>query len=1187
VASLALGGIGYIIGSAIGGPVGGSIGYLIGSAIGTAFTKGNPGPQLEPPKLSGSSYGHAIPIIYATRRVPGEIIWAGIPVPHKTKQGKGSAGPETTTYTQSFAVLLADCSTGPMISVPKIWADSTVILDDSGDSGQLPTQPIVVYLGTDDQEIDPTMEAELGVGNTPAYRRYCYLMFNDYDLRPWGNRIPAITAQVVQNGGDIPVRISSFDPSPEIVSTNAVSATHWDGEELTVGEYDGFFSTYSENVFDMQGNILSSTLGLPLDGSPNQIFPLANLAAAQANGIWWAKDQQVTAISFNPIGGTTGRAACGGFYHGDVVYALCNNPGTGFVGVGAWHCPGGVFGVTSTEAYAAIDFGVADVLSNYVIGTTNNDNRCYIVRLVSSVLTLEEYDETLTLLRSFNLTGQAGNLVGGAGFYVFNDIFCCCQDGPILARAAAFRLEDNFSLTPLGTIAHGAGSIIGMGDEGTGYCITSDGIISLYPPAEPVTLAFIVGDISARVSCPSYDVAALESILVKGYAIDRQSTGRDNITPLQSAYFFDMVERAGTMTAVLRGGESMISIPQADLACHVYSPGSTDLPALIEITDTQELELPAQIAISYLDPDTDYQVGTQYARRQATTSQLTLTAQLAIVLTAQEAQAIAEASLYAAWVERFGLAIQVSREYWEYEPTDVVTAEGWLFAVRDKNDSVPGVVRFEGVASNRAVYNQGQAIGDPGQGFTPIVLNPFVPVEALLLDLPLLTGADSPNGFYAAFIPETDTPWPGARLYKSIDGGGSYTNIDASNIAAITGTIADATPGFSGGNTIDASTIVHVVLGAAGGELTSTDYDTLLSSYTTNLCLFGLEIGQYMTATLTAPGEYDLTNWLRGRFGTEWAIDAHGVNETFVALPTSANPVALFNELGSPSILYKTVTMGGVLADVTAQSFVNNGMALRPYSPVQASGGPIDPFDGTAQINWTRRTRIGGAWVNFNDVPLSEPSELYVVQIWNSTFTLVARIITGLTSPTYTYSAADQVTDFGATQLNIYATIGQLGSYSLGAQTQVIVPGLGGSDDAPLDPVPPYNSTAVPPSGGGGAVSDVLSWPSDPTVLIPFNIGDTWVGEFTASFVPTSGNVSAAEYGYPAYFRKMTICTDAAGLNVVAGPSWGNTVTILFPFAGMATATYYVIIQSILPDGTPSGVPGDPANMRLSISGVP
>jgi hypothetical protein len=58
------------------------------------------------------------------------------------------------------------------------------------------------------------------------------------------------------------------------------------------------------------------------------------------------------------------------------------------------------------------------------------------------------------------------------------------------------------------------------------------------------------------------------------------------------------------------------------------------------------------------------------------------------------------------------------------------------------------------------------------------------------------------------------------------------------------------------------------------------------------------------------------------------------------------------------------------------------------------------------------------------DVPLSEQSELYHVQIMNGL--TVVRTVEGITTPSLVYTAAQQVADFGAVQSSFVVKVYQI-----------------------------------------------------------------------------------------------------------------------------------------------------------------
>ena len=52
----------------------------------------------------------------------------------------------------------------------------------------------------------PTIESYEGVGNGPGYRGLAYIVFNDFQLEKFGNRIPNFRFEVTSNGTDDRVR---------------------------------------------------------------------------------------------------------------------------------------------------------------------------------------------------------------------------------------------------------------------------------------------------------------------------------------------------------------------------------------------------------------------------------------------------------------------------------------------------------------------------------------------------------------------------------------------------------------------------------------------------------------------------------------------------------------------------------------------------------------------------------------------------------------------------------------------------------------------------------------------------------------------------------------------------------------------------------------------------------------------
>lgn len=217
---------GAVVGFFIGGPAGAAIGAQIGGAVGSIVDPIQlQGPRLSDLRVTASTYGAPIPLIYGPEnRIGGNIIWATDLKERKKKSG-GKGGPEVTEYIYSVSLAVA-LGQGPIQRLKKIWANSKLLFDiDALDVQPDPPTPEVgmvvigwqkipipvpgagrqeggnfsilrFYQGNGTQEVDPTIEAIEGVGNVPAYRHTAYVMLHDLLLADYGNAIPNLEFEV-------------------------------------------------------------------------------------------------------------------------------------------------------------------------------------------------------------------------------------------------------------------------------------------------------------------------------------------------------------------------------------------------------------------------------------------------------------------------------------------------------------------------------------------------------------------------------------------------------------------------------------------------------------------------------------------------------------------------------------------------------------------------------------------------------------------------------------------------------------------------------------------------------------------------------------------------------------------------------------------------------------------------------
>jgi hypothetical protein len=232
----------------------------IGASVLSILLKGNGGGPKPPTFASMSSaWGNTLPFVYNSYRCPANVIQAGPIIKHDHKSKKG--GP---TYSQTIAVGICEGvrSVGRIwadkqviydprsIAAPPAWQADTeygvgdevmptaggdwkfiaAITGTTGASqpawnssadaatrdggmlwiaapyvprtkiGQQYSYTMRIYTGTETQLPDAALEEIVGVGKQPAYRGLVYIVFEDWDLSKYGNRIPNLEVEILGSG---------------------------------------------------------------------------------------------------------------------------------------------------------------------------------------------------------------------------------------------------------------------------------------------------------------------------------------------------------------------------------------------------------------------------------------------------------------------------------------------------------------------------------------------------------------------------------------------------------------------------------------------------------------------------------------------------------------------------------------------------------------------------------------------------------------------------------------------------------------------------------------------------------------------------------------------------------------------------------------------------------------------------
>ena len=375
---------------------------------------------------------------------------------------------------------------------------------------------------------------------------------------------------------------------------------------------------------------------------------------------------------------------------------------------------------------------------------------------------------------------------------------------------------------------------------------------------------------------------------------------------------------------------------------------------------------PAALRLTYYDPDRDYQTG---EARAAVGEQPGNEAQqeLPAVLTAAAAKSLVQDMVARAWARRDKVTVRLP-------PARLTTGPGatvelptipsqWLV----EKTTVDGFVVIAEVRPSSGLAPTVQADGGRIVPNADIVA---APVEMKLIDIPNLIGlSNDPTLLLAAST--SSAGWKSRPVLVSV-AGLELPARTARSKSMLGNAVTMLSPAAA--ELIDEQNSVDIELIDADQWLTSCDDDALAAGE--NLALLGNELLQFGNVTPLGAGKFRLGRLLRGRGGSEWACVSHAAGEAFCVLrPGTVEPIVLPSWSVGSTV---NVTSSGEAGAST--QFL--GEALRPPSPVNLTAER--QTNGDLLIAWTRRSRLGFAWVDEIDAPLGETREQYRVAITGS-----------------------------------------------------------------------------------------------------------------------------------------------------------------------------------------------------------
>jgi hypothetical protein len=306
----------------------------------------------------------------------------------------------------------------------------------------------------------------------------------------------------------------------------------------------------------------------------------------------------------------------------------------------------------------------------------------------------------------------------------------------------------------------------------------------------------------------------------------------------------------------------------------------------------------------------------------------------------------------------------------------------------------------------------------------PVVVVP-TPTTLIAVDTSVLRIQDDDPGIYFVAL-STDLSWRGATLVRSVDNVAGWTALDSFSTLAAYGITTTALGDWPGYNLWDTGHTLDVSM--ASGTPLSLSREVVLSGGA-QLGLLGNELLYWSTATQLSQTTWRLSDFLRGRRGTEWACTGHSVQELFIVLDEFSvrrysAPASDIQQVR----YYRAVSQGQAIEDAGTLVVTNTGRGQRCFSP-QHLHGTRDTSQNLT-ITWSPRTRL--PWDSLDGIrgPSGEPQERYRVTILAALGSATVLRTWDVTMPSATYSATDQTTD-GITPGNLVAvSIVQLNQFT-------------------------------------------------------------------------------------------------------------------------------------------------------------
>lgn len=1030
--------IGTVVGAAIGffvPVVGVALGAAIGGAVGTLLTDGEKteGPRLDDLKVSFSTYGVGIPLLYGTERLGGNCVWSTdkLEIAH-TEGGKGSP-PEHTSYkyyVHQRYVLCETPSDGSIVQILQILIDGKLQWDARSGiplgSALASAENLFVagrlWQGDENQLPDGNEEPwEGGPGSVAAYRGVVSYSIIAFEC-PNG-RVPQLSFVITVGAGTTTEKIE-MERGDLDQGVNQVFSGVSTGEGFVYYVNDDYNHALPYTVSPHIGGAGYVSPGTPISTGdlilPTQPIPVqggdpAYLMLAYAD----ADDQTAGLATIYKVEFLTGEQSVIGYYTVDPGNTHFVFKWAAFDPTTATHVLVPNFGESPTSVYfvgpitgdfkPVAGYGAASMYGGVVSSISING------------ATLTRYDTTTDLVTTYAvpipvLGGTIHALVREDDKGVFVMVLDSLGDGGIWKwTSSGFTLlSDDIAtldadLSPAGYegyqhfYADDAHAVVGPNHlDGDLYSYTLLRFNVVDPV--PVKVSDIISDLCDRAGETRYDVSEIpDSDVVHGYKISSVASVRANVDPLLTAFGIYVVDEDGLIK--FRKREDLVSVATVsyDELGQAEDGGEPGDP--MPLNHTQEIDLPRSATVSYIEPEFDYQVASEtFGREIATGAIADIIIDLPVALTSSDqAKRVAQLAVFERALAQNTRSCKLSRKYAFVSPGDGLTIEyprgtSRLYFVASTTDT-GALCEFNLQPGDAQLPTQTAvgATGYPSQNVSPLA----APTRAQILDMPIMRDVDNNAGIYVALDSYASVPAEAELLVGDEDDSTTMQSVGTVSKSAPIG-FAETVLAAAPSGVVDETNLLTVDLGDDVFENCTRD---VLLSGGGEFWAYGApgrwEIGASATGDSLGSGRFTLSRHLRGLFGTEQHTGSHVSGDVFVLLRIVGmlRPNMSVGDLGQIKF-YRPITKGRSPDSVSSRQYANTGEGLKPLSPINLRRAAAN-----RDLSVDRRSRL--AMNNLTgSLPLGEASESYQWEFYTSG--AYTTLIGSATTTTATITEAQQ-----------------------------------------------------------------------------------------------------------------------------------------------------------------------------------